>query len=527
MKNTLVSTKEICKKILCVFCAFSWLFFVANCAFGYSGGTGEPNNPYQIANVADLLELGADEPNYDKSFILTADINLAGYDFNTAVIAPRNIAFTGVFNGACHKIKNLIIYTDTYTQYLMVVGLFGTNSGQLNNLNLDNVVITSMNINAHVGSLIGNNYFGIITNCHVTDIDILDFNSYDGEAGGLLGFNENGHIVNCSSDGIVRVSSPSYSYIYFPASGGLVGHNFDGEIVNCYSSCDIISDYYTGGAGGLAGSNSGDINGVIINCYSTGTVRVYNSHIWPQPGVGGLVGVNNYAINKCFSTSPVIINGSYSRDAGGLVGRSFGTIRDCFSTGPVTISVSDNGIDGLGGFTGYNFGEITNCYSIGAVNSGGGIGNIGGFVGDVDSGSIINSSYFLDTSGPHNGYGMPLPDSEMKQQSSFVGWDFVGETINGTEDIWCIFDSYTYPKLAWYWCEPNSPDVVCPGEGGPGGGNGKSPNYDDKGIVNFIDYAIFAAAWLTENPLVSLDTDTDVDIYDLKLFCNAWLEELQ
>ena len=40
----------------------------------YSGGTGEPNDPYQIATAADLIALGETPEDYDKHFILTADI---------------------------------------------------------------------------------------------------------------------------------------------------------------------------------------------------------------------------------------------------------------------------------------------------------------------------------------------------------------------------------------------------------------------------------------------------------------------
>jgi hypothetical protein len=43
----------------------------------YSGGTGEPNDPYQIATAADLIALGETPGYYDKHFILTADIDLA------------------------------------------------------------------------------------------------------------------------------------------------------------------------------------------------------------------------------------------------------------------------------------------------------------------------------------------------------------------------------------------------------------------------------------------------------------------
>ena len=61
----------------------------------YSGGTGEPNDPYQIATAADLIALGETPDDYDKHFILTADIdldpNLPGRKvFDKAVIAPAD-----------------------------------------------------------------------------------------------------------------------------------------------------------------------------------------------------------------------------------------------------------------------------------------------------------------------------------------------------------------------------------------------------------------------------------------------------
>ncbi len=42
----------------------------------YGGGTGEPNDPYQIATAEDLMLLGESPEDYDKHFILTADIDL-------------------------------------------------------------------------------------------------------------------------------------------------------------------------------------------------------------------------------------------------------------------------------------------------------------------------------------------------------------------------------------------------------------------------------------------------------------------
>ncbi|HBR19662.1 MAG: hypothetical protein A2Y13_01780 [Planctomycetes bacterium GWC2_45_44] len=48
-------------------------------------------------------------------------------------------------------------------------------------------------------------------------------------------------------------------------------------------------------------------------------------------------------------------------------------------------------------------------------------------------------------------------------------------------------------------------------------------DYDDSGIVNFLDYAPFANNWQTTNANISLDDDNDVDVCDLALFCEDWL----
>ena len=73
----------------------------------YGGGTGEPNDPYQIWDANHMQAIGADAGNWGKHFVLMADIDLSQYDgkdgrekFNT--IGPnRNLAFHGVFDGNC------------------------------------------------------------------------------------------------------------------------------------------------------------------------------------------------------------------------------------------------------------------------------------------------------------------------------------------------------------------------------------------------------------------------------------------
>ena len=88
-------------------------FLIAVCLFSlpayakYSGGSGLANNPYQIATATDLILLGENRGDYDKHFILTADIdlypNLPGRKiFYKAVID----FFAGVFDCNGHTISH-------------------------------------------------------------------------------------------------------------------------------------------------------------------------------------------------------------------------------------------------------------------------------------------------------------------------------------------------------------------------------------------------------------------------------------
>jgi len=59
----------------------------------YSGGTGKPNDPYQIATVKQLVSIGSDSRLLDKCFVLVNDLdldpNLPGSRiFSQAAIAP-------------------------------------------------------------------------------------------------------------------------------------------------------------------------------------------------------------------------------------------------------------------------------------------------------------------------------------------------------------------------------------------------------------------------------------------------------
>lgn len=104
------------------------LLGLASLASAYSGGSGTPEDPYQLATAQDLVVLGRIPADYDKAFVLTADIDLSGLRFDRAVIAPdtndatylfQGTPFSGRFDGQGHTIHHLNILGKFY------LGLFG------------------------------------------------------------------------------------------------------------------------------------------------------------------------------------------------------------------------------------------------------------------------------------------------------------------------------------------------------------------------------------------------------------------
>jgi hypothetical protein len=173
----------------------------------------------------------------------------------------------------------------------------------------------------------------------------------------------------------------------------------------------------TGGVmSGLVGAIAGENKGIIFQCSSTG--KVEGSY-----AVGGLVGKNTGTISQCFSTAEI----KGELNVGGLVGYNSSYIDNCYSKGDVSRSNT------IGGFVGFNSGIIYNCYTTGYAS---GNFDVGQFVGD-NTGSI---THCFDR------------NSVTKNESTYlnVGWDFVNETANGTDDIWIIDEGVSYPLIMFF-----------------------------------------------------------------------------
>ena len=379
-------------------------------------GSGNEADPYKIATVTDLLNLGADPNYYDKHFILLNDVNLTGHTFNKAVISPdtnpsgisfEGTPFTGVFDSGSHKITGLVIDGNDY------VGLFGVvgSGGQINDLGVE----CSVSGDLSVGGLVGWNY-GTVSNCYATGTVSGD----DDYVGGLVGVNCDGTVSNCYSSG--SVSGTDYV-------GGLVGGNSGGgDVSNCYTISDVSGNDYVGG---LVGDNQGNI----LQCHSQGNVSASNtSTVYGEGGVGGLVGFNNGDISECYSIGSV---GGQAK-VGGLVGNNdygipSGYISNCYASGSV-----EGTDDFVGGLVGHNDegASMSNCYSTGFVN---GVDHVGGLVGGGCA-SCVSGYWDVDTSGKTTSAGgAGLTHTQMQQQSSFAGWDF--------DDVWRMPYCVGYPVL--------------------------------------------------------------------------------
>jgi len=492
-------------------------------------GSGSEADPYLICTGDDLNRIGLFVFDWDKHFKLMADIDLSGFDgingrpaFNT--IAPgqldylgyfKGTPFTGVFDGNGHEIQNLTVIVADGGCAGLIGGLGG--GGEVKNLGVVDVNIASSG--GGVGGLVGvvewgwSSSGGSVKRCYSTGIVLGDY-----YVGGLVGINR-GTITQCHSDAFVSGSGGdvggllgtnggyvSLCYSIGTVSGnwsvgGLVGSNgkeqvdgWEGEVTNCYSTSEVYGKEFVGGLVGVNDLSS------IIHCYSTGWVT-------GTEYVGGLVGLNKDwgMVTQSYGTGAV----SGSKYVGGLVGfTGGGTITRSYAAGSVSGNKYVGGLVGLNSGPWWSAVAISNCYATGLV-----LGDeyVGGLVGEGDANDVVASFWDTQTSGQTtSGGGTGESTAEMQTGGTFTeaGWDFVGETANGTEDIWAICEGVDYPHLAWEF-------VI--------------GDFDADADTDFADFCILAEHWLAADGSFwcgqgcDLTNDGSVNWQDLMVFTQNWL----
>jgi hypothetical protein len=398
--------------------------FVALPESSYGGGSGTEGDPFRISTAEHMQAMGANPFHWDRHFRLVADIDLSAYtgeQFNMIGLHCWNgfdMAFAGVFDGDGHSISQFnYAYSGTKQEF---IGIFSYVYGV--SAEVKDVVVIDCNVNggqygAAVGALVGWLESGTISNCRAEGGSVIgdEFN-----VGGLVGtiWGE-GTISDCYCS--VNVTNAD------GGAGGLVASNSHGTIINCTTAGDVTGAH---DVGGLVGENNGNIR----FCRSSSNVSG-GSH------VGGLAGQNSGSISECYSEGSV--NGG--DECGGLVGRNVdGDISDCYSHASAT------GGDTVGGLVGLNWmSTISNCYSTGSVS---GTFPVGGLVArEVEATTTASfwDTQTSDQSWSHGGTGKMT--WQMQDANTFVsaGWDFVGETANGTDNIWKLFMPPSYPQLTW------------------------------------------------------------------------------
>jgi hypothetical protein len=371
-------------------------------AVEFAGGTGEPNDPYQIATAEQLIAMGRDSSLRDKHFVLVADLDLdpnlpGGKYFHEAILvmpvppAGRGgrPCFDGSFDGGGHVIRNCTIYAREYGLHAALFHAIGPN-GRVWNLHLQEVTIS-----------------GVASN-------------FAGHHAPLAGENA-GLIVDCSATGRVVAGFPGR------IGAGLVGQN-TGIMIRCWSSCDVLGSV----AGGLVGTNSG----LVQYCSSGGSVL--------GDTAGGLVGTNAGTVRECYSLATALA----STACGGVAGLNSGEILNCYSRGLV-----------LGdGLAGKNTGAVTSSYGTAVSRPAPDphLAMLQLLTIQASTADQVRYVYYLDPAKADTPtvrsisyrYGVALSPSQMTQRGSFAGFDFQGETNDGTEDHW-FMPAAGYPVLAW------------------------------------------------------------------------------
>jgi len=393
-------------------------------AVEFAAGTGQPNDPYQIATAEQLIAI-SDDPNlYNRHFVLVADLDLDPNLAGGQLLSPGLVLSTGSFDGGGHSIINLTLSLDRRGTGLSALFASIGPGAVVRDLSLEGT-FAETGMPSEAGMLASRNE-GLIINCHASgtlsflrggglvaeNLGFILSSSFAGtiagpHVGGLVGTNS-GTIHDCSVAG--EVVNPGWTRT---PVGGLVDVNF-GRLTHCHSIATV-----TGGSG-LIGENGG----TVLACYATGDVT---------SGPAGLVGENRGTIRYCYATGDVHASGDV---AGGLVASNFGDISYSYATGDVSP-------DGLaGGLVARNDGTIVQCYATGS----GGMA----LVADRYYRGTVLSCYTLSQSsggGVDDGVGIMLTDAQMRLQGSFVGWDFVGTHRDGSSDHWTMPEDGGYPTL--------------------------------------------------------------------------------
>ena len=277
----------------------------------FEGGSGTPEDPYEIATCQQLQDMNQD---LTASYELVSDIDCSkttelngGKGFKPVGFSPSaGLSFNGSLDGKRHVVKNL--YIDRKGEYH--VALFGAvKSGTVKNIGLTNVNISGTRYTAGLVGELGSES-RISRSFTSGSVDGGDFYS-----GGVVGFNE-GEIIESFSSAFVKGED---------TVGVIAGSN--NAPLAAEGTASISKSYSTGFANATGGRSVTDAGGLVGSNVEPETISNSYSVAGASAPVqeGKVAGVNSGALSETyfdsstFSTSAGIGEDRNSQDTTSLL----------------------------------------------------------------------------------------------------------------------------------------------------------------------------------------------------------------
>jgi hypothetical protein len=372
----------------------------------FAGGIGSSEEPFMVSS---LTQLDSVRNWMSSSFLQTADIDAtptaAWKSGGWLPIGSVTTKFTGSYDGQGYTIDGL--YINRTTEYN---GFFGYVQGST----ISHIILSNANVTS-------NQYYTGVLSGYINDSEVNSCTtggniSGSRFTGGISGYNYSSIFTDCISN-----TSVTGSDLY---TGGIAGYNYySSSITRCSSTGNVTGTTYVGGITGRSITSS-----TISNSFTKGTISGINY-------VGGFIGQNytSCLIENCYSLSNVKrLSGTLTYFAGFVGQNNSGTINNCYSTGSVKHADGTN---------------LTNR----------------GFIASIITGYVMNGNFWNTETSEQTGNGVTgtatgITSSQMRTSSTFTnaGWDFYGESVNGTNDYWNIHTSLNtgFPYLNWEYRLP-------------------------------------------------------------------------
>jgi hypothetical protein len=429
--------------------------------------THKTSVPAGYTAIRTAAELDAVRNNLSGSYILMNDIDLAGWG-NWETIGnnkTREDRFSGIFDGNGYVVSNISL--DINRAGDLGVGLFK----YVENGKIQNVGMSSGSMRA-------------------ISTDRIAW------GGGIASTVISGNIANCFNKAEIYVSSPWGYWV-----GGIVGCMQSGSSVKfCYSTGQLVSistlSGYDAEAGGIAGYIAA--NSVVSSCYNSGDIAV--SSISGKDRIGGITAeVVHSDINDCYNKGNVYVASPFGY-AGGIVANvstengvsgipDVATVQNCYNVGNLRFQEEVvSGSIAARIFSGSNFtSSIKNCYSLAGI-------------GKLIHQELGNPNTIVNVTA--------LSDAQMRQQSSFVGFDF--------DHVWKMPEDGGYPILQTAASMGETYTVTYNANGGTGAPAAQTKTKDVPLTLSNVTptrTGYTFGYWSTKDHFASSTTDPDVKIY--------------